>query len=536
MYILFPGRHHLLTNYQFTYLYSILLRGLKNTNDINGNLIQTDQKIDGIIFAITSANHSNTRRNPISLYLRAMAIEEFSSIFTVPTFIYNINDVGYLEDFASYTIKAIKVKSDNMHDLTSDNTVVLCSTKVLESYQNLGFTILPAELEDKNKYIYKDNLPWEIIDHIGKLQNGNWKNDLFFLEKTHPSSIRLWFTYNIGNKVQTLFNDKMLGDDGDLTETRDYNTYVAEMDNIADLKYSQTSPYILQGRIGDIGCAVGSWIRLACMDDRFRESDFYGVEIARKLFDVCIQRKNNGDFQNPNVFFIRKNAVSGLVFDKGTMNTVYTSSLTHEIESYSGHENLLKFIQNRYDELALGGVWINRDVIGPIFKEDDVYMKLNISDGRNDDFDKEYSEFKNKNEFKDYLDGLSTYAKFFRFRKDFRKGYNETFDYEKININNTKYIKLKIRYASEFMLKKDYTDNWQSEMHEKFCYWDFDQWKNALKEVGFKILPTSYTFTNQWIVENRFKDKVELYTMGKDNNLVKIEYPVTTMILIAEKN
>ena len=42
--------------------------------DVNGNPIGMTGEIDNIIFAITSANHSNTRRNPLPLYQRVMAI------------------------------------------------------------------------------------------------------------------------------------------------------------------------------------------------------------------------------------------------------------------------------------------------------------------------------------------------------------------------------------------------------------------------------------------------------------------------------
>ncbi len=181
----------------------------------------------------------------------------------------------------------------------------------------------------------------------------------------HASSVELWERYRLANKVQLLFRDKMISDDGDITNTRDYNTYVRQMDTIAALKYEETSAYIQPGRIGDIGCAVGSWIRLACNDVRLRESDFYGIEVARHLFDICQQRKHNGEFSNPFVFFSQRNAVTGLVFDRASMNTIHTSSLTHEIESYGSRAELLQFIANRYEELVPGGVWVNRDVVGP---------------------------------------------------------------------------------------------------------------------------------------------------------------------------
>jgi len=66
--------------------------------------------------------------------------------------------------------------------------------------------------------------------------------------------------------------------------------YIQQMDDIAELKFCETLPFIKTGRIGDIGCAVGSWMKLACQDERFRES-FYGIEVARHLYDICRQQK-----------------------------------------------------------------------------------------------------------------------------------------------------------------------------------------------------------------------------------------------------
>jgi len=304
------------------------------------------------------------------------------------------------------------------------------------------------------------------------------------------------------------------------------------MDEIAEMKYNDTANYIKPGRIGDIGCAVGSWIKLACQDPRLRESDFYGIEVSRHLFDICQQRKNNGEFQNPFVFFSQKNAVTGLVFDKGSMNTIFTSSLTHEIESYGSREDLIRFIRNRYDELVIGGVWINRDVVGPENKEQTVYMHLNRADGRNDDFE---AEFSGREELAAYLSGLSTYRRFKRFAKDFRRQEGYQLRYQEKLIDGVYLIELTLKDATEFITKKDYTDNWMSEMHETFAFWSFSEWKEEMERTGFEVSAQSIVFSNPWIVENRFKGKVELYTC-EEGKLVWMDYPVTNMFLIAERN
>ncbi len=526
MYLLIPGRHQLLTNFQFSYLSSLLQNSL-NQKDINGKIIETTN-IEAIIFAVTSANHSNTRRNPLPFYLRSINIELFGSELPVPVFIYGIDDVGSLANFATYTIKRIKHESDGMFNCTPKNTVVVCSTTVLSMYENLGFSILPAELIDKNSWKHHTPMPWNIVEHIAKSENELLHNDTYIKTHMHKTSIKIWQKYKLADRVKMLFNDAMISNDGDLTETRDYNVYVRQMDEIAMLKYNDTALYILPGRIGDIGCAVGSWIKLACKDERFRESDLYGIEVSRHLFEICRQRKENGEFDNPFVFFSQKNAVTGLVFDKNSMNTIHTSSLTHEIESYGSRADLLKFIKNRYEELAPNGVWINRDVVGPYNKEQTVLLWLNNEDGKNEN---PFKIIDDKNLLSNYLQSLSTYSKFLRFSVDFRATQNYHLNFELQEIENKKYIKLSLKDACEFLSRKDYCDNWVSEMNETFCYWDYTEWVQHMKEVGFKIHTASNAFTNPWIIENRYKGKAEIF----DLNMQKIEWPVTNMILIGIK-
>ena len=72
-------------------------------------------------------------------------------------------------------------------------------------------------------------------------------------------------------------------------------------------------------------------------------------------------------------------------------------------------------------------------------------------------------------------------------------------------------------------------------MHETFCFWDFDEWKEHLEEAGFKIHQDSKIVTNPWIVEHRWQGKADLFTM-KDDQLITQTYPPTTMYLVAIKN
>ncbi|TXI67948.1 MAG: transferase, partial [Cyclobacteriaceae bacterium] len=235
MYLLIPGRHHLLTQFQFDYLAGILNNPLQHILDINGSPIQKAGKIEAIIFAVTSANHSNTRRNPLPFYMRALSIDEFGESLGVPVYIYGIDDVGNVNNFSDYTIKRIRHESEGLFQLTPENTLVVCSTPVLEMYEHSGFTILSAELKDRTNWKYQEVLPWTIVEKIS--ESTNWETVDFVKSNMHAASLYIWKKYNLASKVQMLFKDHMISDDGDITTTRDYNSYVRQMDEIAVLKF-----------------------------------------------------------------------------------------------------------------------------------------------------------------------------------------------------------------------------------------------------------------------------------------------------------
>ena len=50
-------------------------------------------------------------------------------------------------------------------------------------------------------------------------------------------------------------------------------------------------------------------------------------------------------------------------------------------------------------------------------------------------------------------------------------------------------VEVSLRDACEFLSKKDYLDNWQSEMHETFCYWSFRDWRSAVGRRWAEMTP-----------------------------------------------
>jgi hypothetical protein len=71
-------------------------------------------------------------------------------------------------------------------------------------------------------------------------------------------------------------------------------------------------------------------------------------------------------------------------------------------------------------------------------------------------------------------------------------------------------------------------------MHETFAFWDIKEWTRQLETAGFKVRSESKAYSNQWLVDNRYKGKVAIYE-DNEGQLQEIQDIATNMILIAEK-
>lgn len=516
MYLLLPGRHHLLTTDQLHHL-TLLVGGLG-----------VPRPVEAIIWAITSANHQNTRRNPLPGHRREVAIDQFADDLDAPSYVFHIDDLGESPRFADYVLKKIDVDSGGRFTLTADNAVVATSTpEVAEQFAALGFTVLPG-LPDGAPH------PCRVLDDLVQagLAGQPWAGSPLFLGRVSRASRRLLLRYGYDRHIVDLHRRPVGTSDGDLTATRDYNVYVRAFDEGAERKAALIRDHVRPGRIVDVGCCTGSLIQQLTRDGRLRESDFYGIELARPLYEECLHRKRQGAFGSDHVFFYQANVAESRLFPPGSVDTFTTFSLTHELESYQGREYLERFIALLAEQLTVGGRWLNVDVVGPEGGDEPVLLWLNAEDGGPERVPE--CDPGDRQGFRRHLGGLSTRERFVRFAKDFRRGEGYHLPYEPARVDGLDCVELSLRDACEFLSKKDYLDNWQSEMHETFCFWSFSDWSAAVERAGLSVLPASNAFTNPWIVQHRFEGKARLYRRAA-GGLAPLDWPVTNMLLAAEK-
>jgi hypothetical protein len=86
-FVLFPGRHHLLTRFQADYLLRLAGEGAT------------------VVWAVTSANHENTKRNPVPYHRREAAIERFSVLTGLRSVVVPVFDAAPTDAFAEVTLK-----------------------------------------------------------------------------------------------------------------------------------------------------------------------------------------------------------------------------------------------------------------------------------------------------------------------------------------------------------------------------------------------------------------------------------------------
>lgn len=477
-FLLFPGRHHVLTRFQADHLRAI-------AGDAT------------IVWAVTSANHENTKRNPVPFHRREAAIERFSVLEGLRSVVVPVFDTATTGRFAEVTLKNVTVATGLT--LTPANTVVAVSTpSVAAMYAELGFRIDDVEAAHDPT----PERPWDVLLRLAA-------GDDSWAELAHPATVDVFDRYRLVETVRSVVNDPVVGDEGGLTATRNYRTYVEAFADSAARKWDLVSSFVKPGRIVDIGCGAGAVLELADREPALRESDLIGVEIARHLYEECMHKKAQGVYDNANVFFYRRNVLGGAVFPDRSVDTTLTFALTHEIWSYGSQEKSLRaFAQAIYDHTAPGGVWINSDVCGPDGKDRPVVLSLRDDDGT----------------ATGDITELSTRAKLDRFAEDFR------FPFSFTPVSATD-VRLTLGEAMDFLTRKDYTDNWLSEVQEQFCGLEYADWKALLADVGFEVDPVSRATRNDWIIDNRIAPVASLHRPDG----TPMDWPVTHVLFVARR-
>lgn len=533
-YLLFPGRHLVNTKFQEQYLINMLTEPPTSVPGFIPGKTAISKPPTEIIFAITSANQENSRFNPIPFHIRAVGVDRFARQLQqqVP-FRYRVLGIphyGHTKNFAAFTLKEIAHQSEQTINLTPENCLVLCSTpEVIRLYQELGFAIVTAEMSAVEGH---PATPIEIVGEIGA-QKLNWRDGELAGKQLAESHASLFDDFpEVPRRIMRLYQDPLTNQDGSLTASRNYSTYARGMNEIIRLKYQDIQNAIRPGRIVDEGCADGALLAEVSRD--FPDSDLFGIDLSSEFASRFLERQRAGEFGGAYVHFFHRNLFDR-IFEPESIDTTLCNSTLHEIWSYGeGETSVRHYLAEKFRQLRPGGRLIIRDVVGPEDGHQEVLLWCSDADGRNIS-SQELTKHRDRDA--EWLVQLSTRTRFLLFAHDFRGG-QAGFTFQEEQLLDHPVFRLSLRNTAEFLSKKDYTDNWASEMNEAFCFWNFTEWEQALTAAGFQVLQnpnnpsqSSRVYTSDWIVKHRHREHVALTDLAGKT----APWPPTNMVLIAAK-
>lgn len=510
--VILPGRHHLLTRFQVRALRRILTGEERDEDGVP--IAMAPHTV--VVWAVTSANQSSTRRNPFPGNRREAAIEILAHVERIPSVVVPVVDVPPTDRFAELTLKAIEHATASRLVPTPQTAIVACSTEAVAAmYRALGYRIAPLEAASDARP------PWSHLDELATSRPGDdrWRRGV------HPASLDVVDRYGLDELARMVAADPVVGDEGGLTDTRDYRSYMRSFESAAPRKWAQARPFVVPGRIVDVGCATGGMLELAAREPALAESDLIGIEVAAPLFAECVHKLSQGVFENPSTYFYRRNIMAGPLFPDRSIATTLTFALTHEIVSYGdGIPSLERFARTIAAQTQPGGVWINSDVCGPA--ELDRRVLLRFADG---DVRTPAQHLQGSNEeVAAVLDALPVGSRVAQFAQDFRAASGSPWPYEVVDERT---IALAQGDAMELMTKVHYTGNWLSEMHERFCALSWSDWVALVEDAGLEVDERSGPWRNEWMVEHRFDPDATLLDSSGD----PVPWPDTHVLLVARR-
>jgi SAM-dependent methyltransferase len=282
----------------------------------------------------------------------------------------------------------------------------------------------------------------------------------------------------------------------------------------------------------DEGCADGALLAEISRD--FPDSDLLGIDLSSEFAGRFHERQRAGEFGGAYVHFFHRNLFDRL-FDPDSIDTTICNSTLHEIWSYGGGEKSARhYLAEKFRQLRPGGRLLVRDVVGPDDGEQTVQLWCADRDGQDVPVEM-LGEHRGREA--EWLRGLSTRSRFLLFAGDFLHG-RRPFPFTEKQHEGQILFQVTLRLAAEFLSKKDYADNWASEMNEEFCFWSFQQWKKVFSETGFRISENpnqperaSRSYVNPWIVENRYEGHAKLL----NGSGAQLSWPPGNMVIVAEK-
>ncbi len=291
-----------------------------------------------------------------------------------------------------------------------------------------------------------------------------------------------------------------------------YESYFAGMDISMRQKVALTTAHFpVRGRIADMGCGSGlGTYELACL---YRDLEMVGVDIN----PVSVERARR-EYRRENLAY-EVGDISGMVFPAASLDGILNSSVLHHVTSFNGFDvgRVLQTLDNQVAQLKTGGVLIIRDFVIPDGPAE-LLLDVPTTDGTPDGNVAE----------------LSTAALFELFARDWRGSTNLAGPLAYAPSVSTRpgfaRFRLTPRAAAEFVLRKDYRADWDTELLEEYTYLSQSGFEEAFRARGLRVV-VSAPLWNPWIVRHRFEGRFHLSDMAGR----ALPFPPTNYLIVGEK-
>lgn len=280
----------------------------------------------------------------------------------------------------------------------------------------------------------------------------------------------------------------------------DYERYLQGMDASMQQKVALTAAHLLgRGWLADMGMGSGTGSEaLAALYPQLRVT---GVDINPEMVEIARDK-----YELPNLDF-KVGDIGVVCFEPESLDVVFNSSVLHHVTTFNGYDRgkAGESIANQVEQLKVDGSLIIRDFLRP----EPGRVRLELP--------------------------TETVPLFKRFAREFRYLLPEEkrgFEYRNIGCEEEGWegFELDRVHAVEFVLRKDYTDDWETEVLEEYTYFTQAEFEESFRRQRLRIL-ASTPLRNPWIVTNRFEGRFRLRSLEG----ALLEFPPTNYLIVGEK-
>lgn len=289
--------------------------------------------------------------------------------------------------------------------------------------------------------------------------------------------------------------------DTELTSTRDFGVYATAMDAGMQKKIADLQPTLTHlqpdDTLADLGCGTG--LMLQHLADLVPDGRAYGIDLSTTLLQHATNNLRQPDGHS-NVQLVEAN-LTRLPLPDNHVDTAVLSSVLHEVYSYNNYSRqaVRKALTETHRVLKPGGRLAIRDGVAPANGTQPVHLTCHTP---------------------------QTIKWLHRFAAEFRRGHSTQGIQMQPVAGRPDTFRMSLHDANEFLSKKDYHTNWDSEVLEEFGVFTPTQWKQELAAAGF-IVHDSWTYVHPWVRTNRYEGTVTLATPAGH----RLGWPPTTVVL-----